>query len=447
MKPAFLPFAQQDVPRYTSYPTAVEFRDGFPAATADQWLGGLDPELPLSVYVHVPFCQQLCWYCGCHTSIPNDYERARDYADRLVRDIGRTASVAGGKRGRVRHVHFGGGTPTFFNNIDLARVLAAIERGFGLAAGAEVAIEIDPRTMEQSRAQALADIGFNRASLGVQDFSFPVQMKINRLQPPGLVATCMDRLRHAGFRSINFDLMYGLPAQTCGSVVETAKRAAAMRPDRFSVFGYAHVPWFKKNQRMIADADLPGVEERHDQARAIGETLVDHGYEAIGLDHFALPEDGLAMAARSGALRRNFQGYTDDTTPALLAFGASAISQLPQGFFQAGRDTKTWTEAIDANRNPATRGLTLSDEDRMRGEIIEMLMCDLTVDADAIAGKWGLPLDDVGGKLAPLCAAGLAEAEGHRVTVRPENRLFLRTVAMAFDRYFMPTEKRHAKAV
>jgi oxygen-independent coproporphyrinogen-3 oxidase len=447
MRPEFLPFALQDVPRYTSYPTAVQFRNDFPGTLADEWMGAMAPDASLSVYVHVPFCRQLCWYCGCHTSVPNGYDRAKRYADLLVRDIGRTASVVGGQKNRVRHLHFGGGTPTYFNDIDLARVVAAVERGFGFAEGAEIAIEIDPRTMERNRARGLADMGFNRTSLGVQDFDLAVQMKINRVQPPGLVQACADGLRDAGFQSVNFDLMYGLPGQTVASVTETARLAAAMAPDRLAVFGYAHVPWFKKHQNMIQEADLPGVNERYEQAMAIGRTLLDAGYEVIGLDHYAKPHDELSEAARTGRLRRNFQGYTTDVTDALLAFGASAIGELPQGFVQAGRDTLSWSTSVEAGHSPVTRGLAITSEDRMRAEIIERLMCDFTVDAWEIARQHGLDIGDAFTRLLPLTDSGLASVTGGRVTVPQEHRLFLRNVAAVFDEHFQPAPNRHAKAV
>lgn len=440
-------FALQDVPRYTSYPTAVQFSSDFPSERADQWIAEIEPGASLSVYVHIPFCRQLCWYCGCHTSVPNAYQRAMDYTQLLLKDIGRTAGLVAKPKGRVKHVHFGGGTPTYLKDHDLAAIVEAIGAQLGLAADAEIAIEIDPRTIDRARAKTLKDMGFNRASLGVQDFALPVQLKINRFQTYGLVEACTSYLRDAGFSSVNFDLMYGLPLQTKESVAETARKAAVLKPDRLAVFGYAHVPWFKKHQKMIADADLPGVSERYEQARTVAAVLQETGYAAIGLDHFALPTDALAIAASNGQLHRNFQGYTTDATDALLSFGASAISQFPQGYVQAGRDTLSWATAIKEGRNPATRGLTLSDEDRMRAEIIERLMCDMRVDAVAIARRWHLSIAEALQRLEPLCAAGLAKLEQGCVKVPEEHRLFLRTVASAFDAYWAPVANRHAKAI
>jgi len=450
MDQKFLPFALQDVPRYTSYPTAVQFQDGFPGDLADQWLAELPPMSSLSVYVHVPFCQQLCWYCGCHTSVPNSYGRASAYVDSLIRDITRSGKLSGVQKGNVKHLHFGGGTPTYLSNMDLGRILACINGSFGLAPGAEIALESDPRGITRDRAFGLAAMGFNRISFGVQDFALPVQMKINRLQTYGLVAHVTDLLHEAGFASINFDLMYGLPAQTAGSVRQTAKQAAALRPSRISVFGYAHVPWFKKHQRMISDAELPGVSERYEQATAIAEELSHAGYVAIGLDHFALPDDPLAAAASSGTLRRNFQGYTTDTAHALIAFGASAISEFPQGFAQAARDTLAWTEAIAGRKSPIVRGLATTAEDRMRAALIEQIMCNFFADFGQMAGQYGFDiavLEDSLLRLQPLVEAGLASINGSTVRVPQEHRLFLRSVACAFDAHYTGAKNRHARAI
>ena len=450
MDQKLLPFALQDVPRYTSYPTAVQFDDGFSGGLADQWLADLHPAAALSIYVHIPFCQQLCWYCGCNTSVPNSYARASTYVESLITDIARSAAMSGAGKGQVRHLHFGGGTPTYLSNADLARILAAINEGFGFAPHAEIALESDPRGITRDRAFGLAALGFNRISFGVQDFALPVQMKINRLQTHGLVAHATELLREAGFASINFDLMYGLPAQTVASVRQTATQAAALRPNRISVFGYAHVPWFKKHQRKISDADLPGVSERYEQATAISQELTKAGYIAIGLDHFALPDDELALAAAAGKLRRNFQGYTTDTADALIAFGASAISEFPQGFAQAARDTLTWSEAIAAGKSPVTRGLATTAEDRMRAAIIERIMCDFSVDYGRIASIHGFDADvlaDSFARLQPLAEAGLATIDGTTVAVPRQHGLFLRSVASAFDNHYTGAKNRHAKAI
>ena len=438
MDARLLPFALVDLPRYTSYPTAVQFVADFPATTADRWLAELSPQTTLSIYVHTPFCQQLCWYCGCHTSVPNSYDRATRYVELLLADIARSARV------------FGGGTPTYLSDAHIGEILEAVDRGFGLAGGAEVALESDPRTLTAERARTLGAMGFNRVSFGVQDFDAEVQGKINRLQPFSLVAEATEFLRAAGFASVNFDLMYGLPGQSVASVIATARQAASLAPDRLAVFGYAHVPWFKKHQRMIADVDLPGVAARYDQARAIEAELVAAGYAPIGLDHFSRADDSLAAAARAGTLRRNFQGYTTDAAGALLSFGASAISEFPAGFVQAARDVLAWSEHVAAGRNPTSRGLIRGAEDRMRGEVIERLMCDLAVDYAAIAGSHGYRASifaDIPERLAACREAGIVELGEGRLRVPDEHRLFLRSVAAAFDAHYAAQPNRHAKAV
>ncbi len=450
MDAQLIPFATQDVPRYTSYPTAVQFDADFPALTADQWLSRLPDDATLSVYVHIPFCRQLCWYCGCHTTVPNSYERAARYVAFLLRDIRRSAALFQGSRGRVTHLHFGGGTPTYLDDFHIADIVEAIDTGFGLAPGGEMALESDPRTLTRERARALAGMGFNRISFGVQDFATPVQMKINRLQTYGLVAAATDFLREAGFTLVNFDLMYGLPGQTVESVIGTARQAAGLKPERISVFGYAHVPWFKKHQRMISEADLPGVQARYAQATAIAGELNALGYASIGLDHFALEQDDLTRAARNGTMRRNFQGYTTDVSDALLAFGASAIGQFPDGFVQSARDSLEWSQHIERGDSPVMRGLVITPEDRMRSEVIERLMCQLSVDPSEVAARHGFEpsaFADLDERLAPLLDAGIAEMSGTRVVVPARHRLFLRTVAAAFDTHFVMAPNRHAKAV
>ncbi len=451
MDPRLVKYATADVPRYTSYPTAVQFQNDFPHETWKGWLAALPEDATLSVYIHVPFCRQMCWYCGCHTSVPNTYDRAARYVERLLKEIDITAPLLSVRKGQVTHFHFGGGTPTYLTEEDLARIVEHVRARFGLADGAEVAIEMDPRTFSAEKAKALADMGFNRGSFGVQDFNERVQRLVNRIQPYEMVAQCVQDLRNAGIEAVNFDLMYGLPGQTVDSVVETARQAAGLRPDRIAVFGYAHVPWFKKHQKMIRDEDLPDIDARYEQARAIERTLIEEGYTPIGLDHYAREGDPMIAALENGTLRRNFQGYTVDPADALLGFGCSAISSMPQGYAQAARDMARWATAIEEGRLTIDRGLTYTPEDRMRGEIIEKLMCFLRVRPAEIVARHGFPeesIADAWEKLRPLAADGLCEitADGE-VIVPDEHRLFVRTVASAFDAHYRPAPNRHAKAV
>ena len=443
-------YATADVPRYTSYPTAVQFRDDFPHETWRRWLAGLPEDATLSVYVHIPFCQKMCWYCGCHTSVPNTYDRAVRYTERLLQEIRMTAPLVNGPKGRVTHFHFGGGTPTYLEIDDLARIVDVVRNEFGFADGAEIAIEIDPRTFSADKARALADMGFNRASFGVQDFNETVQKLINRIQPYEQVAECVSDLRDAGIDAVNFDLIYGLPGQTTESVIETGRLAATLQPDRIAVFGYAHVPWFKKHQRMIRDEDLPDIDARYDQAIAMGRALNENGYRTIGLDHYAREGDSMIEALDAGTLRRNFQGYTVDPADALLGFGTSAISSLPQGYAQSSRDQLKWATAIEEGRLTIDRGLEYTDEDRMRAEIIEKLMCFLRVRPEETVRRHGFDtaiIAEAWDKLEPLQADGLCRIEEGEVIVPEERRLFVRTVAGAYDAYYKPAPNRHAKAV
>lgn len=450
MDSTLLKYANLDVPRYTSYPTAAQFTDFDDDGLWYKWLAGLKSDAHISAYVHIPFCEKLCWYCGCHTSVPNSYDRATSYVDTLLQEIDQTTPHIGADEGNVTHLHFGGGTPTYLNAPDIKRIVTKIDQTMGLASGAEVAIEIDPRTFSRAQGEALAEMGFNRASFGVQDFNLEVQKKINRVQPYDLVEKCMLDLRDVGIQAVNFDLIYGLPAQTVASVIETAHQTARLNPSRIAVFGYAHVPWFKKQMKLIKEEDLPGTQERYEQAMAVAETLKSEGYIAVGLDHFVRPDDSMAKAVRDGTLRRNFQGYTTDAADAMIGFGVSSISAFPDGYAQGARDTLSWSNAVKEGRSPVVRGLIINDEDRMRAEIIERLMCDFSVNPVEIAKRHGF---DEGTllcsfeRLKKLQTDGMIEMSGHTITVPDDRRIFVRNIAQAFDAHYVEAPARHSKAV
>lgn len=442
-------YAAMQVPRYTSYPTAPAFHGDIDSATVAGWIGGLKPDARLSFYFHVPFCQSMCWYCGCHTKVTRKREPVLDYARTLRMEL-ETVLTALGPGRQVAHIHWGGGTPSMMPMEEFLGIHAAIDGECAVEAHAERAIEIDPRAMSPELADHLVEARINRASLGVQDFTPRVQAAIGRPQPYELVHDTVDLLTERGITGINFDLMYGLPLQGTADLLRSVDLAVNLQPQRVALFGYAHVPWFKKHQRMIHDADLPGPEERLDQAEAAADRLVTLGYERIGLDHFALPEDPLAIAARIGKLRRNFQGYTDDPADAVIGLGASSISTYPQGYAQNAPDVGNWARAIESGRFATVRGLTLSDEDRLRADAIERLMCDLAVDVNAVSSRHGSSsavFGDVWGKLAPLVDDGVAQIDGGVVRVPERMRPFTRLVAAAFDAYFDPDLSRHSAAV
>ncbi len=433
--------AERNVPRYTSYPTAPHFSDAVGPETYAQWLGALKPEADLSLYIHVPYCTEICLYCGCHTKAVRRREPIDRYAERLIGEIEHVAQALG--RRRVTHLHWGGGTPSILGPRWLTAIADRIGAAFDLSALVEHAIELDPRHLSAELAGALAEIGVNRASLGVQDFSPQVQKAIGRIQPFAQVGRAVGTLHGVGIENINIDLMYGLPHQSVDDVVESARLAALLSPQRIVLFGFAYVPWFKTHQKLIDAGALPGTEERLEQAQVAAETLASFGYIAVGLDHFALPGDPLAEAARSGRLHRNFQGYTVDDAEALIGLGVSAISRLPQGFAQNAVDMASYSRSLEAGRFATVKGYAFSSEDKQRAAVIERLMCDLAIDLDEVPGDYSAEIE----ALQPLAQNGMVAIDGRRLAITEQGRPFLRLVAAAFDAYLPAAAARHSAAV
>ncbi|PWS34844.1 oxygen-independent coproporphyrinogen III oxidase [Falsiroseomonas bella] len=435
-------YARQNLPRYTSYPTAPHFGP-LEEATYRAWLAEIRPGDTLSLYLHIPFCKELCWYCGCHTAITRNQARLSRYAAGLVKEIGLLAAALPAQL-PVESLHFGGGTPSAIGAPGLAEVMEALRARFAFRPDAELSVELDPRTLEDDVVALLGRVGFNRASLGVQDMDPEVQKLAGRIQPREMVESAVTRLRGAGIHAINFDLMYGLPGQDSAHVAASARFAAEMGADRVAVFGYAHVPWMKPAQKAIQEALLPDTFARMEQAETAERTLLEAGYVAIGLDHFARPEDPMAVAQRAGVLRRNFQGYTTDRAPVLLGLGASAIGALPQGYAQNNPDERGWLAAVEGGRLPVARGLALTEDDRIRRSIIEQVMCDLTLDLATVpAPVW----ESAEPRLAPLLRDGLARLEAGRLSVTEAGRRFVRHVAACFDARLGASQARHSRAV
>ena len=361
---------EKTVPRYTSYPTAPNFSAAVDADVYRSWLGSLGNDATLSLYLHVPYCRELCHYCGCNTKATLRDEPIEAYAQRLVEEIALVAGYTGQRK--VTHIHWGGGTPSILDADLLKFITDELAHRFDLSSVSEHAIELDPRHLTRPLVEALRDIGVNRASLGVQDFSLHVQHAAGRIQPFDTVKNAVELLNEFGIGRINIDLMYGLPKQTVADVRRTVTLAHELGPQRVAVFGYAHVPWFRPQQRLIEQSDLPSSPERLAQAEAAHETLLQFGYRPVGLDHYARPDDQLV--AKSGRLQRNFQGYTDDDADALVGLGASAISRLPQGFAQNAPAVGNYSRAIAEGKLATAKGIALSDDDRLRGQIIERLM-------------------------------------------------------------------------
>lgn len=448
MMPRQTALISESVPRYTSYPTAPHFHTGVDGATYRGWLDVLDGEA-ISLYAHIPYCDRLCWFCACHTKMTRHYKPVKDYLASLYREV-EAVGAAVRRKATVQAVHFGGGSPTMLRPDDIIALDARLRSSFDYRADTEISVEIEPNDMDEGRFDALAAIGMTRASLGVQDFDPKVQAAINREQSFELTRMVVEGVRARGVRSVNLDLLYGLPHQTCDSVAATIEQALSLRPDRIALFGYAHVPWFKKHQTMIDEAWLPGSEERYAQSQLAGEIVVASGYQRIGIDHFALPGDSLAVAARAGRLRRNFQGYTDDSCGTLIGLGPSAVSRLPQGYAQNTVATGDYQRLVDQTSLATARGVVLSDEDRMRGWVIERLMCDFAFSGREATERFGDAAEIIIAEARDLTdrAGGpLIVDAGDLFVVRPERRPLVRTIAARFDGYLGGGGARHSAAV
>jgi len=430
------------VPRYTSYPTAPHFHAGIGADTTARWLAELSPEVPISLYLHVPFCDRLCLYCGCNTTVVRLDAPKRTYAATLQDEL-RLVAAHIGHRAQVSAIHWGGGTPTSLPADCLTDITTLIRSLFEVLPTAEIAIEIDPTALPSDRLAALAEMGINRVSLGVQDFEPAVQSAIGRMQSFETTQDCAQSLRALGINSLNLDLIYGLPEQTEASVIRTARQVLDLKADRIAVFGYAHVPWMKRHQALIPDHSLPGPAARFAQRQAIGKVLErEGGFVPVGLDHYARPGDAMALAMNDQTLHRSFQGYTTDAAAALIGLGASAIGGLPQGYVQNATGVPAYTAAIRAGTLATVRGVTLTEDDRLRRGLIERIMCDLSAEIPAELASEAAGLDR-------FVNDGLATFDGTHLTVTEAGRPFVRNIAALFDAYLATSETapRHARAV
>ncbi|WP_333586688.1 oxygen-independent coproporphyrinogen III oxidase [Phenylobacterium sp.] len=436
-------------PRYTSYPTAVQFTPEVDEAVYRSWLAALPLDEAVSLYLHIPFCARLCWYCGCNTRAVNTHGPVRDYVNLLMREMHLLGEALPGRL-PAKAVHLGGGTPNMLSVEELAIIFDGLRHTFHLEEGAEIAAELDPAVLSGEWIAAAARHGLNRASLGVQNLDPQVQAAVNRRESFDEIADCVEALRAAGVASVNLDLMYGLPHQTTRNTLATLEAILPLRPERLALFGYAHVPWMKAHQQLIDEAALPGPAERLEQSHAAAERLTQAGYVQIGLDHFALPEDELAKANLTGRMHRNFQGYTTDDATTLLGLGASAIGVSPKGYVQNIAQELGWRHAVVDGRLPVARGVALSDDDRFRADIIERLMCDFAVDLAAACARHGRDLAELSGplaRLAPFLEDGLATWDGERLDVTLRGRVLVRSVCALFDAYLEPDAQRHAKAI
>jgi oxygen-independent coproporphyrinogen-3 oxidase len=434
-------------PRYTSYPTAVEFDDSVDAETYRSHLAGIDragidragPEAPISLYLHIPFCQKRCKFCACHVIATPHREVAERYLEAIAREMRAVADELPRRR-RVAQMHWGGGTPTYLTPAQIEQLAGAVSALFAFEPGAEIAIEVDPRVTTRAHLDTLAGLGFNRLSVGLQDPSPAVQEAIGRGQSWEETEALIDYARRIGFREgINVDLIYGLPRQEIEAFAQSLDQVIELRPDRLAIYSFAYVPWLKPNQRRLEPGDFPSPAQKLELYGVALNRLLAAGYEPIGMDHFALPGDELAVAAHEGRLERNFMGYTVKPVSTSIGFGVSAIGDLGSGYFQNCKKLSTYYAAIEAGRLPVERGRLLDDDDRLRRAVIMHLMCSFRVDKRSVAERFGIDFDDYFAdsldRLRDLEEAGMVRDRGGVLEVLPEGRLFVRNAAMAFDRY------------
>jgi len=440
-------------PRYTSYPTSVQFHEGFDGRHYQTHVGMSNDELiptPLSVYVHLPFCHSLCYYCGCNKKVTRSTSRGHGYLQRLSKEIFMQAALFDPDR-EVTQLHFGGGTPTFFDDLQLAQLMNWLREEFPLDSsdGREFSIEIDPRTVNPTRLQCLAELGFNRISLGVQDTDPAVQQAVNRVQDAHTTLQLVETARRQGFNSVSIDLIYGLPRQTPHSFAETLDMVARARPDRLAVYNYAHMPHIFRSQRMIREAELPRAGTRLQLMELTIERLTAAGYIYIGMDHFALPEDELSQAQQAGHLHRNFQGYSTRSECDLIGLGVSAISKIGDCYAQNLKEITSWSAAMDTGELPIWRGLSLNPEDVLRHSLIDSIMCQGRVDFTDYENKYGIDFRAYFAteipQLEQQAADGLLELDEDGLQVTPSGRLLLRHVAMVFDQYLQKETNHHRR--
>jgi oxygen-independent coproporphyrinogen III oxidase len=433
----------QQGPRYTSYPTADRFNGSFQMGDylhAVSQIRTSGARNPLSLYIHIPFCESLCYYCGCNKIITRNHDKADTYLVYLKQEVDMQAALFSGMN-RVEQLHFGGGTPTFLSDAQMGDLVKHLRRSFTFSSDAEgeFSIEIDPRTVDPERVHSLRAQGFNRISLGVQDFDEDVQKAVNRIQPEELTLRAISAARDARFKSISIDLIYGLPKQTVMTMSQTLSKVIAADPDRISIYNYAHMPHLFKSQRLIADDDIPSAQAKLDMLALCIRRLTDAGYVYIGMDHFAKPDDELAIAQRQGRLHRNFQGYSTHAGAEMVSCGVSAISAVGSTYSQNEKSLEHYYERIERGELPIARGLKLSNDDLLRRMVIQMLMCNFELSMKAFELAYPISFSTYFfkeiEKLRELEADGLLSIDDDWLTVTPKGRFLVRNICMAFDRY------------
>lgn len=433
-------------PRYTSYPTAVQFHEGFDAECYRRCVAISNDELipaPLSLYVHLPFCRSLCYYCGCTKKVTRHDEHGVAYLEQLAREIRMQGELFDRDRA-VRQLHFGGGTPTFFDDVQLEQLMAWLRAAFSFddSNDREFSIEVDPRTVGHDRLAFLADMGFNRISLGVQDLDPEVQQAVNRVQDPAATLAMVSDARALGFDSVSIDLIYGLPLQTPERFARTIDAVLSARPDRLAVYNYAHMPHIFRAQRLIRQQDLPTPETKLELMKLSIDRLTGAGYVYIGMDHFALPDDELSLALEAGTLQRNFQGYSTHNECDLIGLGVSAIGKVGDCYAQNIKEIARWKDAVGRGELPIWRGIALTPEDRLRRGVIEAIMCGGKVEFERFERNFDIDFNEFFAaeleRLEGLADDGLVDLDEERFEATAAGRLLLRAIAMIFDAYLQP---------
>ncbi len=439
-------------PRYTSYPPATKFSDALTwPELAEKIIENNKTERDLSLYFHIPFCETLCWFCGCTTVITLNHKQGDTYINYLGKEVAQMAAMLNPRR-KVSQLHWGGGSPTFLQPDEIRKLGEIIHKHFKFSDDIEAGVEIDPRRLTRDHIVALKEVGFNRASFGVQDFDPTVQQAVHRIQPRDMTQQCLDWARELGFGSVNFDLIYGLPHQTAESFNRTLDTVLEMQPDRLAVFSYAHVPWVKPAQKILEQKILPTAEVKLQLLKNVIERLTANGYVYIGMDHFARPTDELVLAQRNKTLQRNFQGYSTRGNSDIYAFGMSSISQIPDAYWQNEKDLVKYYAALDAGKVPLVRGYVVSEEDKIRRDTIMRVMCDLSLNYAAMSQRLGINFAEHFERelesLATFEADGLVRRSPKDLEVTNTGRMFIRNIAMTFDNTLAPAgERKHSKTI
>ncbi len=429
------------VPRYTSYPTVPNFQNYAVDNKYDTWLGQISPNEEVSLYIHIPFCKKLCWFCGCNTKVVNNYELIERYLELLKKEIQLVADKL--TKPIIKHIHFGGGSPTIISPTDFLELVDFIKENFEFSQNAEIAIEVDPRNVSEAKIASYVKSGVNRISIGIQDFNHKVQESINRIQPFSLVYEKVKIMRDYGINNINTDLIYGLPNQDMDALSKTIELTLMLNPNRIALFGYAHVPWMKKHQKLIDESVLADIQTRIEMVKKSEEILVNADYIHIGLDHFAKKEDDLVKAQKENRLKRNFQGYTSDDADILVGLGISSIGSLSQGYIQNTSEALNYSNSLNEGKLPVSKIMQLSEEDKMRRDIIFSLMCYMQVDLKPYGNNFKEELN----MLQPFVENNIIEIDNSTIKVSKNASAALRIIASVFDEYLKTDDNKHSLAV